>query len=774
MDDTGVLRRLRVSGIVAITLIAAITLVQAVFLVVLTLSAPHLSGTIDRSGMRRAQTNAILYQAERLHPGAVADATGLYGAIAGLEASQARFKDLSPSQARDYASFLAAARTLAIKPNDALAYANLQALGPLMYRIFNEHTSTYAVAGNRQRQVDRNAILAGSAAILVVAVLTYFLVLAPGALYSQVAIRKLDERRQRFAAVFENSVDAMAVYSPSGTIVNGNPAAIALLGPSAHLVGSHFSRHIAPSERASVAVAFARAADGTPTALKTLFLDADDREIPVLASLAPIRVNGKIVGVVGSARDMSEERRSESALVLERERFRALFEGHPSAVIAIATNGVIERANDAMATLCGFSITELIGRLPTELVPADEVPATLRRFDAAQQGEANAYESILLDKRGRRIEVEVELIPTIVHGALDGIFAIVKDISHERILESRERIQRQRLRAVALLAGAHAQDVASQIAQTLKFAASSLDVDTINVAFVVNGEARVVHGTGSWYQAGRTIAVGKTFSRHVFGTQDILVIEDTESPQWRSDPARAWQPWRQIVALTLFVGGVPAGMIMFAAEHPRVEPFDEADRDFVRVVASLVGASLERERRETELVTLALVDAVTNLPNRAYFTEQLDVALAQARRVGGCVGVHYLDLDGFKAVNDRLGHAAGDRVLALVAERLRSVLRESDMLARIGGDEFAILQSTCQDSEGALYLGRRLIEAVGLPMAIGDGVVQVGASVGIARFPSDSQESTELVEMADKAMYRAKRAGKNTVILHGGPGDISV
>ncbi|MHB8148359.1 MAG: sensor domain-containing protein, partial [Vulcanimicrobiaceae bacterium] len=588
----------------------------------------------------------------------------------------------------------------------------------------------------------------------------YFFVLAPGVSYSREIVRKLDERRQRFAAMFDNAFDAMAIYEPSGAIVRGNRAAIALLGGAAHFGGSHFSRHIAPSERAKTAAAFERALGGTATALQTSFIDAQDRIIPVTASLTPIIVNGEVVGVVGSARDMTAQRQSEETLLLSRERFRALFDRHPSAVMAISAEGKIEQVNGAMEKLSGFPNEALVGRVPTDLLPAEEVASAQRRFEAVQQGEATSYESIILDKRGRRVEIELDAIPTIVHGHIDGFFAIIKDVSKERTLEARERLQRQRLGSVAQLAAAHAQDVANQIDQTLAFAVESLDVDTVNVALTFENEFRMIHGAAASYETGRSFPIGNTYARHIYGTKDLLVIEDTDTPAWRNDPARAWQPWRQVVASTLFIGGKAAGIIVFLAAEPRQSSFDEADRDFVRVVAALVGASLELERREKQLAGMA-------------FVERLGVALAQSRRVGGCIAVHYVDLGAFKAVNDRFGHAAGDRVLAASAERLRSVLQESDMLARMGGDEFIILQSSCED-EDPHHFAQRLIEAVSHPIEVGAETISLAASVGVARTLLGSEDASDLVRFAEQAMYRAKHSGKNQVVVHDQSSDPSI
>jgi len=169
-----------------------------------------------------------------------------------------------------------------------------------------------------------------------------------------------------------------------------------------------------------------------------------------------------------------------------------------------------------------------------------------------------------------------------------------------------------------------------------------------------------------------------------------------------------------------------------------------------------------RRRAELRLARLAYSDPLTDLPNRAAFAERLNRALAQARRLGTKLGVMYIDLDGFKAVNDVHGHDAGDALLQEVAERIRRCVRDYDVVARLGGDEFAVLTVTLSD--GSLEVAaERIALARALPVELDAGAVRVTASIGVAGFPESASAATDLLKLADEAMYRAKRAGKNRV-----------
>ncbi|MBB3936144.1 diguanylate cyclase domain-containing protein [Aureimonas phyllosphaerae] len=179
----------------------------------------------------------------------------------------------------------------------------------------------------------------------------------------------------------------------------------------------------------------------------------------------------------------------------------------------------------------------------------------------------------------------------------------------------------------------------------------------------------------------------------------------------------------------------------------------------VRSSTRIVAASVHR----------ATHDALTDLPNRVLLFERLDAAARALGEGGAPFAVAYLDLDGFKAVNDRHGHAEGDRVLCAVAARLRDlVAAERDTVARLGGDEFALLLFSGRGDRGRLDgLARRFIAAIETPIALGNGVeASVSATVGLSLAPGDSSDPLALLRQADEALYAGKRAGKRRALFH--------
>jgi len=169
----------------------------------------------------------------------------------------------------------------------------------------------------------------------------------------------------------------------------------------------------------------------------------------------------------------------------------------------------------------------------------------------------------------------------------------------------------------------------------------------------------------------------------------------------------------------------------------------------------------ERKAAEEKMTRLALFDQLTGLPNRTMFFERLTLVIKQAHRTKFLAAVLFIDLDGFKTINDTLGHDAGDLLLKEVGNRLTSCLRESDTAARMGGDEFVIILTNISTAKDASIIAAKLIEKLSQPVTLKGESCSVSASIGIAIFPNDGNDTEALVKKADEAMYRAKSNGKS-------------
>lgn len=180
----------------------------------------------------------------------------------------------------------------------------------------------------------------------------------------------------------------------------------------------------------------------------------------------------------------------------------------------------------------------------------------------------------------------------------------------------------------------------------------------------------------------------------------------------------------------------------------------------LQTVAHLYRSAVEHHTARHDMAKLARTDALTGLSNRLLLRELFQDRAATAMRAKNLVALHFLDLDGFKAINDRYGHPAGDVLLEQVARRLEGMVRSDDVVARLGGDEFVVLQVDLSDESEAELLARRIIREISKPYLVDDISMSVSVSVGIATAPKLGVELERLLSCADAALYRAKAGGK--------------
>ena len=191
-----------------------------------------------------------------------------------------------------------------------------------------------------------------------------------------------------------------------------------------------------------------------------------------------------------------------------------------------------------------------------------------------------------------------------------------------------------------------------------------------------------------------------------------------------------------------------------------ISAVNNADGLLQHCVSLFTDITLMKENHE-QLERMAHYDALTNLPNRVLLADRLSQSMVQCQRRNQSLAVAFMDLDGFKAVNDLHGHNMGDELLIEVAQRMKEALREGDTLARIGGDEFIAVMVDLENIEDSEPVLKRLLKAAADPVNVGDAVMQVSASIGVSFYPQDHVDADLLMRHADQAMYVAKQAGKN-------------
>ncbi|HKB27553.1 MAG TPA: sensor domain-containing diguanylate cyclase, partial [Candidatus Limnocylindrales bacterium] len=220
---------------------------------------------------------------------------------------------------------------------------------------------------------------------------------------------------------------------------------------------------------------------------------------------------------------------------------------------------------------------------------------------------------------------------------------------------------------------------------------------------------------------------------------------------------------KSLVILPLVARGEAIGTVELTSAKTRV--FDARAIELARILSREAAINLDNARLHEEITAQAFRDPLTALANRARLQERVEHSLARLRgRSPDHAGLLFVDLDHFKLVNDRFGHAKGDRVLQVVAERIRACVRPGDTAARMGGDEFAILLEDVATQDEAMVVAERLLEALQRPIDLGDASPVVGGSIGLALSGVGGDTSEDLLRSADVAMYAAKAAGRSQIV----------
>ena len=245
---------------------------------------------------------------------------------------------------------------------------------------------------------------------------------------------------------------------------------------------------------------------------------------------------------------------------------------------------------------------------------------------------------------------------------------------------------------------------------------------------------------------------GKTISRHDLPPSSLL-----HAVPGRTLFVLAFSLGTDAFSLGTEIGG--ALILGYDAEHGP----DDEEVALLWELGDRIAVALATARRDQELHRRAYFDSLTGLPNRALAMEELTFAVAAAERQRHRLAVLFVDLDDFSAVNDNLGHAAGDAVLVQTAERLRACVRKSDVVARLSSDEFAVVLTELRESADAAVVAGSMIEALSAPFELAQGRANIAASVGVAIYPGDATDAEQLLKHADLALYRAKRGNAGTV-----------
>jgi diguanylate cyclase (GGDEF)-like protein len=230
--------------------------------------------------------------------------------------------------------------------------------------------------------------------------------------------------------------------------------------------------------------------------------------------------------------------------------------------------------------------------------------------------------------------------------------------------------------------------------------------------------------------------------------------------------------WLAILRLLRPLGALRTHVATILTGRANIKVFDVDRRDeFGELSRAFFALSQQREAAEANLESLAKTDMLTGLNNRRMFDEALEAAINRAGRTAKPLALAYLDIDKFKAINDTYGHGVGDEVLVEFARRLKQVVRSTDTVARLAGDEFVIIFEHAGGHTELSKMGQKIIDRIRVPFIFAEATLQVTTSVGVALITEKGASAADILHAADQALYSAKRAGRNSVVVNNYPGE---
>ncbi len=450
-----------------------------------------------------------------------------------------------------------------------------------------------------------------------------------------------------------------------------------------------------------------------------------------------------------------------------QQQFYSLFAQNPDLIAIYDRQGRAVLGNRAATRLLKTG-DAAIGEHFSRHIVDEDVALVNEAFETARSGRPVTIETTFKTDDGERITVQASIFPQFSGSEIAGVIGVAKDVRALKAAEADYREQSERIAELYALSATQGMTWEQQIDRTMGAAARRLNYD-FAVLCELRGDSIVPLGSiGSpAVEIGTPIPLEKTMSKYAIESGDVWPVDDLSAFVYPNEAAN--REWGSIVVVPLEINGTTYGTFALGSLSSRARAFTKDDRHYMSLVSSLLAFGLQRAQQQRDLDALAFFDQLTGLPNRTLLSDSLDLLIDDAHRYRASYAVHYVDLDMFKHINDTYGHAAGDAVLRLVAARMKECVRAGDVVSRVGGDEFVILQRLTNGRSDAEVLAERIVKAIGEPFVV-DGVAhEIGASVGISvRVASDDSYAgseqnvaSVMLAFADEALYFAKRQGRN-------------
>ena len=524
-------------------------------------------------------------------------------------------------------------------------------------------------------------------------------------------------KTRQIVSILENTSDAYLALDKSLSITYANSNAETLFNATdEHFVGQNIWDRFPELSSHLYKPMLKLLAQGEPV-LSEIYYPPHDLWLE--CHLAPLDA-----GVAMYIRDISERKRAELALRKSEENQRAILANVADAIITADKHGTILSFNPAAEKIFGYDAGQVIGAnlgILMDTAMAQQHSNFMR--NAQQHGNSEIIgvgrELLATRKGGEQFPIEIAITKMAVNDQTQFI-GIIRDITERKQTEEQSRLAER--------------------------------------IFESNSEGIVVTDART-----RILRVNTAF-RRITGYEPAEIIGQTPKmlSSGRHDPDFYQQMWHELSERGHWQGEIwnqrksgetyPEWLSISA-----VYDEDNSISNYVGIFSDIT----DKKEAEERIYHMAHHDALTGLLNRTMFNIELKDAIAQAQHSSHRIAVLYIDLDNFKKVNDTLGHPVGDELLKVVARRLTGILRDSDIVCRIGGDEFIVMLQSIKKPEHAGKVAGNLLRVLAPPIELAERELFIGASIGIALYPQDADSGDELVKNADAALFRAKQRGRN-------------
>lgn len=535
----------------------------------------------------------------------------------------------------------------------------------------------------------------------------------------------IQQKMRDFHSLADNHPDNIARWDCDGRYLYINPTHERTLArPAREVIGSFMPDD--HSEVKNALMRIARGEDDSALVKQSLMDEHGKQAIHEVSLIAEKDDSGKTITILGIGRDVTVRTRAQEALAVSERQFRTLAENLPNNLARYTPDGRIVYFSPRLERLLECRLEDVIDRTPNEVWP---------------DGRYAEYQKQLLETGRTGVEHEFEF-GDIHESGIPAIYQI-------QFVAERDETNK----VVSVLAISHNVTERRRAEAQMKMAANVFEASNEGIIITAPSGAIIKANPSASRITG--YSPEEMLNRPTFLVDSSLHGESFLSAIWEA--LRSQDIWTGDIECRHRDGSAFTMRLSISSVR------DERNQ-LVQYVGIFSDVS-QLKRHEIELEYIAHHDTLTSLPNRVLLIDRLHDAMARVQRTDQLLAVLFIDLDGFKPINDQFGHHVGDQTLMEMGKRLMSCLRSSDTVARIGGDEFVVLLPGLSNTAECEALTHRLLAEIAEPLQVESHNFFLTASAGIAMFPTDAEDADTLLRYADEAMYLAKRTGRNQYVF---------